>query len=705
MTFTDAFNLYRNMGKTQKCTFIFCADHGIAEMNVSAYPKTTTAGMVKNYLVDHGAAANAFAKFAKSELYIVDVGVDEDLSHLPGIVDRKIARGTKNFAKSKAMTRAQARQSIKIGKDLAEEAIKAGCNCFLIGEMGIANTTTAAAITCASLLLYAEDITGRGSNISDERLKRKIEIVQNAVEKHDPDPDDPIDILSKVGGFEFGAMAGVILAAAKHKKIVILDGFNTTAAAMLAYKTNPDCANYLIGSHLSEEPGQLPLLYEMNILPFFKLDIALGEAVGSSILVKIFDRLSFIFNRHTDPEYLAFINKALEDNEIFEDGKGFTIDGEEIELSEEGIRIGDLKFDRESVEALMAIREMMENDPDFMDDDDDDDDFGTMNFDLKFGGGRLTGKSEGDRKDMPPDYDLEVRVMDEDPEIVAATDRTFNFYLQTMPQLNHKAMEACKNHIDNLTKPHRSLGLLEEIAVQIAGISGDDIPADNLNHAALGFADKKNCPNAGTDNYDEDGVTMIFGTTARSFLMDAYLGVIDPNGDPTAAFDFGRALAEEISFDTPIIALGDVNDFDKDKTHAIFEKKLLTKDDKLKYEPEEFLAKIPKKYRCMASAVVGAIIAAAHNSTLVVTDCGAVDIIARYVEKICPAVRPYILHASKLFNCDFKPAYPIGFDIEIACAGIEIVEAALCMVNEMKTFADAKVDVAIDGAGFGIQKN
>ncbi|MBQ6758187.1 MAG: nicotinate-nucleotide--dimethylbenzimidazole phosphoribosyltransferase, partial [Selenomonadaceae bacterium] len=176
MTFTHVAELYRSVGKSKKCTFIFCADHGVAKENVSAYPQTTTADMVRNYLVEDGAAANAFAKFAYSELYVVDVGVDADIADLPGLVDRKISRGTKNIAEEPAMTFEQAMQSVRIGKTLAEEAIAAGCNCFLIGEMGIGNTTAAAAMTAAYLNLPPEKVTGRGSNIDDEKFAHKVEI-------------------------------------------------------------------------------------------------------------------------------------------------------------------------------------------------------------------------------------------------------------------------------------------------------------------------------------------------------------------------------------------------------------------------------------------------------------------------------------------------------------------------------------------------
>ena len=223
MTFTDVSTLYRSVGKSKKCTFIFCADHGVAKMGVSAYPQSTTAAMVKNYLVDEGAAANVFAKFAYSDLVVVDVGVDADISDLPGLVNRKIARGTKNIAEGAAMTFAEAMQSVRIGKRLADKAIEAGCNCFLIGEMGIGNTTVAAAMTAAYLNLPPEDVTGRGTNIDDKTFARKVKIVRQALEVNKPDRHRMLDILAKVGGFEFGAMAGVIIAAYHHDCVVMLN--------------------------------------------------------------------------------------------------------------------------------------------------------------------------------------------------------------------------------------------------------------------------------------------------------------------------------------------------------------------------------------------------------------------------------------------------------------------------------------------------
>ena len=303
---------------------------------------------------------------------------------------------------------------------------------------------------------------------------------------------------------------------------------------------------------------------------------------------------------------------------------------------------------------------------------------------------------------IPRTYPMSLRVMgEEEEELVAATDRTFNFYLRTMPTLHDRPMNNCREILDSLTKPKRSLGYLEEIAVQVAGISNEDRPNNKLRHAALAFTNRENCPSATDPDYDSKApgarrdITIDFSATTRTFGMKIYLGVVDPEENFNVAFNFGRNLAEEISFDTPIIALTDLSNLIIDKLADKFSDALLTKDDELKFPPEEFLRHVPKEYRCMTSAIIGAIIAAAHNSTLIVVDTGAADIIARYTEEICPEVRPFILHSSKLIIYQNEDGAPTGIDGEASCIGVEIVEAALTALSEMKTFDETGVAKAI----------
>lgn len=690
MTFTNIAALYRSIGKTKKCTFIFCADHGVAEMNVSAYPQKTTADMVKNYLTDQGGAANAFANFVKSELAIVDVGVNADLSNIPGLIDKKIAYGTKNIAEGPAMTKAQARQSIRIGSELAKKAIKAGCNVFLLGEMGVANTTAAAAITAAILEKDPEKVTGRGSNISDEQYKNKIEIVRQALNKNKPDPDDVTDVLAKVGGFEFGAMAGVMLTAARNNCLVILDGFNTAAAALIASGLVDKAeVDYMIASHVGREPGHAAILKYLLLKPMFKLDLALSEAIGSSIAARILDRLVYIFVCDADDDFDGDVS-AFRMNE----------EDESAMLTEMLEQMG--LTDLPDFESFEDVEEYLEKnfgdavqinsvDVDFQLSDDQrlepfDPPFSVNDFNI------------------PRSYPMMVKVMRDEPEEqIAATDKTFNFYLETMPKLHYKAMDACKEYLNSLTKPEDSLGLLEDIAVQVAGITNERMPSNKLRHAALGFTSSDNTPSSNIESYKpfrknkRRQVVMDFSMTARTFAMKLFAGVVDDKADPTVAFNFGRNLAEEISFSIPIIAMTDLNDWQFDKLEEKFNAALLTETGELKVAPEEFLNHVPKKYRCLTSAIIGAIVAAAHNSTLIVIDCGAIEIIARYLEKICPQIRPFLLYATKLINHDFSNINKkIGLDGEVACMGAEIVEAALTALNEMKTFDDTGVGTAIE---------
>ena len=676
MIFSKVAEFYRSVGKSKKCTFIFCADHGVAKENVSAYPQATTAGMVKNYLIDAGAAANAFAKFAYSELYIVDVGVDADISNLPGLVDRKISRGTKNIAEGAAMTVEEAMKSVRIGKKLAEEAIAAGCNCFLIGEMGIGNTTAAAAMTAAYLDLEPEEVTGRGTNIDDEKFAHKIEIVRRALEVNEPNPGSLLDVLTKVGGYEFGAMAGVIIAAYHHNCVVMLDGFNTAVAALIAEEILPRSTDCLIASHVGREVGHKKILEYLDLKPIFNLDLALGEAIGSSIAARVLDNLVYIFICGPDAD---FEGELVEEDTAFESfKKQLGLDGVEgldsiedvQELFGDEVQIEEIPLDFHVSEHRMESVELP---------------FSTQTLNI------------------PRNYPMAIRVMgEEEEELVAATDRTFNFYLQTMPHLHDRPMNNCRDILDNLTKPKGSLGYLEEIAIQVAGISNEDRPTNKLKHAALAFTNFENCPSiTDPDNYDPKNknarrdISMDFSATTRTFGMKIFLGIVDPEENLNVAFNFGRNLAEEISFDTPIIALTDLSNLLIDKLADKFADALLTADGKLKYPPEKFLQHVPKNYQCMTSSIIGAIVAAAHNSTLIVVDTGAADIIARYLEKICPEVRPFILRSAQLLIYKSDDGTPTGFDGEAACMGVEIVEAALTALNEMKTFEDTGVKKAI----------
>ena len=672
MKLTEITEAYEQLNNIKKCTIICCADHGVVEENVSAYPKSTTKQMVKNYLTSHGAAANALANYIDSELIVVDVGVDADLSDLQNIVNRKIANGTQNMTKGPAMTLEQAMKSVRIGVEIAKTAAQAGYNCFLPGEMGIANTTSTAAIASLMLNCPPEEVTGRGSNISDERFKHKIEVIKKAIAvnkiNYKDEVDKAVNVLAAVGGFEIGCIAGIIIGACKTYSLVILDGFNTSVAALIACAMMPECRDYIVASQISREKGHKVVLEALQLTPILNLNLALGEAIGSSIAVKILEKLNI------DDFYYDDYANYEEDDDSNED------DDTEDEVD------FDFNFDLENEE--------------------DDEDY---DIELNIYDGPISDQRYNLEDEFDDTFSIDIKRMDNSN--IAVTDRTFNFYLQTMPRLDKYAMDMCQNRIDNLSKPYGSLGLLEEIVVQIAGLSGEDMPNKKLKANLICFTDKVDeaeefdeCLENNEETDIENPLTDV-SDTAEGFNIDITFAVIDNDEESTAAFDFGRMTAEDISFRVPIIGISILSDIARNEDISKeFINQLLTEDNKLKYNADDFLKHVDKKRRNLVSSVIGAIIAAAHNSSLVVTDAGAVDIIARYVENLCPEVRPYILHASKLVvNGDYEQDDEL--DGEVVCIGIEIVQAALYTMNEMKSFKDTGVDSAIDGLGAIHQAN
>ncbi len=265
-----------------KVIFTFASDHGVAAEKVSAFPQEVTAQMVYNFL-NGGAAINVLAKHAGARVVIADLGVASILKPYPRLIERKINMGTKNMAKGPAMTRAEAIRSIETGIDIFERELKLGIDICATGEMGIANTTASSALAAVFMKKKAEEITGKGTGICDESLKNKISVIKKAIKINLPDPDNPIDTLSKVGGFEIGALAGIILAAASHRIPVVLDGFISGAAALIAYSIEPKTKNYMISSHCSVETGHKHILKYLGLKPLFDLSLRLGEGTGAAI--------------------------------------------------------------------------------------------------------------------------------------------------------------------------------------------------------------------------------------------------------------------------------------------------------------------------------------------------------------------------------------------------------------------------------------
>ncbi len=269
-----------------KLLFIFAADHGITAEGVSAYPKDVTAQMTRNFLAG-GAAINVLARHCGVDTEVVDVGVDHDFAGARGLRDCKIRRGTANFARGPAMSRAEALRAIAIGIELAQSAQDP----FLLGagDMGIGNTSSAAAILCALTGASAADAVGRGTGIDDAGLRRKIAAVEGGLAVNRPRADDPLDVLAKVGGLEIGAMTGVILGAAARRVPLVLDGFISGAAALLAQRLCPAVADFLFASHLSVEPGHRRMLDRLRLAPLLDLQMRLGEGTGACLLMSLIE--------------------------------------------------------------------------------------------------------------------------------------------------------------------------------------------------------------------------------------------------------------------------------------------------------------------------------------------------------------------------------------------------------------------------------
>lgn len=556
----------------QKHTFICCADHGVYAEGVSAYPQETTLGMVRNYLISKGAVANALSNFCKSEITVIDLGINFPSHDIPDLLNCRVASGTQNIADGPAMTRQQALQAIVTGIELAEAAVEKGARCMLPGEMGISNTTSSAAIVATVCGLTPEAATGRGTNISDTRLAHKIEVVRRILSANKPDVNDGVDILSHLGGFELGAITGIILGAAAHHSFVILDGFNTGAAALMAAASCPHITGYLMTSHLAAEPAHKATLEKLNLHPYMDLRFRLGEATGSSIASRLIDIMVAAYNALTS-----------------ENGKN---PAEEIILP-----------------------------------------LSSLGFSLPAAGKSL-------------------------PEGIAKLS-------DSIPAPDEELRQSCQYYLDNLAKPIRCCGRLEDIALQLAVSADDKKPSLNLPRAIL-------CLTA-DDKYN--GKIAPLGTAfAKSAETKIYTVNLPDDITPDAAFAAGTAAVSCLKERLQISIMG------------------LALDSR------------PDSFSCgtdsLTAALQGIIASAAGNSMTIVLDNPDIENMAADCVEEIPAAAPYLLHVQpELLKLDVD--CPGGL---VAALGITLAEAALHMINDMRTFADAGVAVAEDGPGAGIQK-
>ncbi len=263
----------------------FAGDHGVAAEGVSAFPQEVTAQMVANF-ANGGAAINVLANFEGASLKVIDVGVVADCK-FPGVIQRKVAKGTANFIHGPAMTLEQTKKALMAGIDEASKAISEGATIIATGDMGIANTTPSTALYAALLNLKPADITGRGTGIDDARLKHKTEIIEKAIEINRNQLTDTLGALAALGGFEIAAICGAILCAASNKIPVIVDGFISGSAAVMAIKLNKNTADYCFFSHLSADAGHNRVMEELHMKPLLDLDLRLGEGTGAVLALHL----------------------------------------------------------------------------------------------------------------------------------------------------------------------------------------------------------------------------------------------------------------------------------------------------------------------------------------------------------------------------------------------------------------------------------
>ena len=266
----------------RKAVIVMAADHGVAREGVSAYPSDVTAQMVLNFLRG-GAAINVLARQAGARVTIVDIGVAAEFEPLPGLVRRKVMYGTRSLAQGPAMTPEEAEQAIQVGMDVLKEEAARGLDLVATGDMGIGNTTPSSAIVAVMTGLPVAQVVGRGTGIDDQGLARKLSVIEQALAVNQPDADDAMDVLHKVGGLEIAGLAGVMIAAAHQRIPIVVDGFISAAAAMIAVGFAPGVRNYLIGAHQSVEIGHRAMLKYLGLTPLLDLNLRLGEGTGSAL--------------------------------------------------------------------------------------------------------------------------------------------------------------------------------------------------------------------------------------------------------------------------------------------------------------------------------------------------------------------------------------------------------------------------------------
>lgn len=280
--------------KVQKsAVLVFCSDNGVVEEGISQCGQEVTKAVALN-MGKGMSSVNRMADCCGSKVMVFDVGMNCE-ENIPGVVCKKIAKGTNNFRKMPAMTKAQALQGILEGMELVKKCKEDGYRILATGEMGIGNTTTSSAITAALLGVSADRVTGKGAGLSAEGVERKIAIIEEAISKYDLYHKDPLEVLCCVGGFDLAAMTGVYLGGARYRMPIVLDGVISQAAALVAERLKPGCVEYMIPSHGSREPASGVILNELGLLPVLQADMALGEGTGAVMMLSLLQMAEAVY--------------------------------------------------------------------------------------------------------------------------------------------------------------------------------------------------------------------------------------------------------------------------------------------------------------------------------------------------------------------------------------------------------------------------
>ncbi len=271
-----------------KAIITMAGDHGVVAEGVSLFTQEVTAQMVYNFL-SGGAGINVIARQVGARVIVVDMGVAVELEPSPQLLSRKVAFGTQNMSLGPAMTSEQAVKAIETGIEVVTTEVARGLDIVGTGDMGIGNTTASSAICAVMTGKPVAEVTGRGTGIADRQLEHKVEVIEKALAVNRPDPEQPLDVLARVGGFEIGGLVGVMLAAAAHRIPVVIDGFISGAAALIATALSPELKDFLIAAHVSAEAGHQLLLRHLGLKPLLDLGMRLGEGTGAALGIFLAD--------------------------------------------------------------------------------------------------------------------------------------------------------------------------------------------------------------------------------------------------------------------------------------------------------------------------------------------------------------------------------------------------------------------------------